>query len=169
MLTKSYYQSPLGQMLFVSDKEALLGLWFVDQKYFGAGFTLNEIPQHTTSLSRKVTHWLDRYFNQEVPSLTGLPLNPQVTDYRQEVLQVLKEVPYGQVVTYGDLSQKLQAKGRQTSPRAVGGAVGHNPISILIPCHRVIGTDGSLTGYAGGLERKIALLKLEGVEVSHLK
>lgn len=169
MLTKTDYQSPLGQMILVNDEEALLGLWFADQKYVAAGFNLAKISERKTQISEQVINWLNRYFNQEAPSSSQLPLQPQVTAYRERVLAVLKEVSYGQTVTYNQLAQALKATGAATSPRAIGGAVGHNPISIVIPCHRVVGSDGSLIGYAGGLERKIALLTLEGVDCSQLK
>lgn len=169
MLTKTNYSSPLGRLILLSDERELLGLWFEDQKYLGAGFDLAAIPEKQTTISEQITTWLDEYFKGNVPSSETLPLNPQVTAYRQRVLQVLRQVPYGQTITYGELAQRLSAQGAATSPRAIGGAVGHNPLSIVIPCHRVVGSDGSLTGYAGGIERKIALLKLEGVDVSRLK
>lgn len=169
MLTKTNYSSPLGRLILLSDERELLGLWFEDQKYLGAGFDLAAIPEKQTAISEQITIWLDEYFKGNVPSSETLSLNPQVTAYRQRVLQVLRQVPYGQTITYGELAQRLSAQGAATSPRAIGGAVGHNPLSIVIPCHRVVGSDGSLTGYAGGIERKIALLKLEGVDVSRLK
>lgn len=169
MLTKTNYSSLLGRLILLSDERELLGLWFEDQKYLGAGFDLAAIPEKQTAISEQITTWLDEYFKGNVPSSETLPLNPQVTAYRQRVLQVLRQVPYGQTITYGELAQRLSAQGAATSPRAIGGAVGHNPLSIVIPCHRVVGSDGSLTGYAGGIERKIALLKLEGVDVSRLK
>lgn len=169
MLTKTNYPSPIGQLILVSDETALLGLWFEDQKYFGAGFDLRAIPEKQTAISDQVATWLDEYFKGNAPSTDSLPLNPQVTAYRQGVLQVLRQVPYGQTITYAELAHRLSKQGAATSPRAIGGAVGHNPLSIVIPCHRVVGSDGSLTGYAGGLERKIALLKLEGADFSHLK
>ncbi|MCQ2287460.1 MAG: methylated-DNA--[protein]-cysteine S-methyltransferase, partial [Bacteroidales bacterium] len=106
----------------------------------------------------------DAYFSDENPCVKDLPLAPQGTAFRQSVWKALCEIPYGTTITYGDLAQRLSsASGRYVSPRAVGNAVGRNPISIIIPCHRVVGADGSLTGYAGGLERKRFLLRLEGV------
>lgn len=169
MLTKTQYASPLGGLILLSDERGLLGLWFEDQKYLGAGYDLATIPEKTSTVAGQLVTWLDEYFKGNAPSSDTLPLNPQVTAYRQRVLQVLRQVPYGQTITYRELAQRLSAQGATTSPRAIGGAVGHNPLSIVIPCHRVVGSDGSLTGYAGGIERKIALLKLEGVDVSLLK
>lgn len=114
--------------------------------------------------------WLDRYFAGEKPEISALPLCPAGSAFRQAVWQMLCEIPYGEVVTYGDIAQKMAARlGRKTmSSQAVGGAVGHNPISIIIPCHRVVGANGSLTGYAGGVDQKRKLLALEGADLSRL-
>ena len=118
----------------------------------------------------KVKKWLERYFNGENPSIKELPLAPQGNDFRQRVWDILCKIPYGETVTYGDIAKEIaNSLGRKSmSAQAVGGAVGHNPISILIPCHRVIGVNGSLTGYAGGIERKKALLKLERGDIEPL-
>ena len=115
--------------------------------------------------------WLDRYFAGKMPSPGELPLAPVGSSFRQEVWKLLCQIPYGQVTAYGELARKLTGTGEKTgsmSAQAVGGAVGHNPISIIIPCHRVVGTNGSLTGYAGGMEKKIRLLELEGTNMSRL-
>ena len=114
--------------------------------------------------------WLDRYFAGEAPDRAGLPLAPIGGAFRQGVWNILREIPYGEVVTYGDIAKKLavQTNKPKMSAQAVGGAVGHNPISILIPCHRVVGANGSLTGYSGGIAKKIMLLELEGVDTSRL-
>ena len=114
--------------------------------------------------------WLDQYFAGEAPAIADLPLAPIGSEFRQAVWKILEEIPYGQVVTYGQIAEKMALDmGRSTmSSQAVGGAVGHNPISIIIPCHRVVGSDGSLTGYAGGLPNKIKLLTLEGVDMTDL-
>ena len=114
--------------------------------------------------------WLDRYFNQEKPSIQELPLSPIGSDFRQEVWKILCEIPYGQVITYGEIAKKMALKmhKKSMSAQAVGNAVGHNPISIIIPCHRVIGTNKSLTGYAGGIDKKIKLLRLEGINTQEL-
>lgn len=155
------YLSPLGDITLASNGEALTGLWFDGQKYFDPALTATyvekELPVFVETLE-----WLERYFNRELP---GVPpaLQPQGSPFRQAVWNILKEIPYGQTVTYKDIAQKLaRQKGfEHFSAQAVGGAIGHNPISILIPCHRVIGSNGNLTGYAGGLWRKEKLLELE--------
>ncbi|AYW47058.1 6-O-methylguanine DNA methyltransferase [Tetragenococcus osmophilus] len=165
MLYKSTYLSPLGELLILADDTALLGVWFEDQKYFGASYHLNEAIDQENRIIKQTTNWLDRYFNKENTAIDSLPLAPNVTDFRKKVLEVLKSVPYGKTITYQQVVDNLHKLYGENvgSARAVGGAVGHNPISIIIPCHRVIGSDGSLTGYAGGKERKVALLTLEGV------
>ena len=155
------YLSPLGDITLASNGESLTGLWFDGQKYFDPALTATyvekELPVFVETLE-----WLERYFNRELP---GVPpaLQPQGSPFRQAVWNILKEIPYGQTVTYKDIAQKLaRQKGvEHFSAQAVGGAIGHNPISILIPCHRVIGSNGNLTGYAGGLWRKEKLLELE--------
>jgi methylated-DNA-[protein]-cysteine S-methyltransferase len=117
-----------------------------------------------------VKKWLDRYFDGEKPDLSELPLAPTGGEFRRMVWDILCEIPYGEVVTYGDIAKKMaqKMKRKSMSSQAVGGAVGHNPISIIIPCHRVVGSNGSLTGYAGGIDKKIKLLELEGADISSL-
>jgi methylated-DNA-[protein]-cysteine S-methyltransferase len=121
----------------------------------------NEMPVFTATKK-----WLDRYFSCEKPAISELPLAPIGGMFRQEVWAILCEIPYGEVITYKDISKKM--KRENMSSQAVGGAVGHNPISIIIPCHRVVGANGNLTGYAGGISKKIKLLELEGVDISQL-
>ena len=152
----AHYSSPLGSMTLASDGTALTGLWFNGQKYFAD--TLKEVQTLNPNLPifDLTRQWLDIYFSGKEPTFTP-PLLLQGSPFRKQVWQLLLEIPYGRTMTYGELARKLQCKSAQT----VGGAVGHNPISIIIPCHRVIGADGSLTGYAGGIERKASLLKLE--------
>ena len=152
----AHYSSPLGGMTLASDGTALTGLWFNGQKYFAD--TLKEVQTLNPNLPifDLTRQWLDIYFSGKEPTFTP-PLQIRGSTFRKQVWNLLLEIPYGRTMTYGEIARKLQCKSAQ----AVGGAVGHNPISIIIPCHRVIGADGSLTGYAGGVERKASLLKLE--------
>lgn len=158
MLYQKNYQSPLGPLTLLSDDTALLGVWFADQKYFGAGYDLETAQTTDVPVLTAAQQWLTAYFAGQRPEIEALTLAPKVTAYRQRVLAILQQIPYGQTWAYQEIAEQLG----HSSARAVGGAVGHNPISIIIPCHRVVGSDGQLTGYAGGLDRKIALLKLEG-------
>ena len=156
--------SPLGDITLSSDGEALTGLWFEGQKYFGATLSGGEEERPLPVFDRAV-EWLDVYFSGREPGFLP-PLRPRGTPFRRRVWKLLGEIPYGQTVTYGDLARRLAGEtGGPASPRAVGGAVGHNPISLLIPCHRVLGAGGGLTGYAGGVDRKRRLLELEGIPV----
>lgn len=158
----TYYKSPIGRILIMTDETALLGLWLEGQKYYGAGYDLEQAQQEETEVSQRVVAWLDAYFKGENPPTDEIPLAPQVTEFRSKVLAVLQKISYGQTATYSDILRELQAEyGKIGSARAVGGAIGHNPISILIPCHRIVGSDGELMGYAGGLDKKAYLLKLE--------
>ena len=158
--------SPVGMLTLSSDGTALTGLWLDGQKYFGAGLP-NAVKENDLPVFEQASAWLDAYFaKQPLPDLP--PLAPRGSDFRQAVWRLLMEIPYGQVTTYGVLAQALRDRGISAAAQAVGGAVGHNPISILIPCHRVVGADGSLTGYAGGVEKKRFLLALEGVDMTNL-
>jgi methylated-DNA-[protein]-cysteine S-methyltransferase len=164
MLYTTTYDSPVGKLTIASDGKALTGLWLEDQKYFGDTLIGEVEPNDTLPLFKKTKKWLDRYFTGKKPAIDELPLNPRGTPFRKEVWEALCQIPYGKTVTYMDLAKAISARRKdgRTSARAVGGAVGHNPISVIIPCHRVVGSDGSLTGYSGGLDRKHFLLKLEG-------
>ena len=161
MMVKTDYASPLGTLTLASDGENLTGLWMAGQKYFAAGIPTNLPVCDDLPVFSKARDWLDRYFSGERPLPGELPLAPQGSAFRQSVWRILCEIPYGQTVTYGEIAKSLGVRSAQ----AVGGAVGHNPISIIIPCHRVLGGDGSLTGYAGGVERKIWLLRHEGAQL----
>lgn len=157
------YQSPLGSITLLSDHQHLLGLWFQEQKYYGAGYDMNQIETGQNGPIKLACQWLDEYFAGKNPDPKQVPLAPSITAFRNQVYQLLRQVPYGHTTTYkllSDAMQKNQAH-KKNFARAIGSAVGHNPILLLIPCHRVLGSDGSLTGYAGGLKRKQALLKLE--------
>ena len=162
------YKSPLGDILLAADEIGLTGLWFEGQKYFANTLPDEHISQETGILA-ETKKWLDVYFSGEEPKFTP-PLHPEGSTFRQAVWQILLQIPYGQTITYGEIASKLTEtkNGSHMSAQAVGGAVGHNEISIIIPCHRVVGTNGSLTGYAGGIDKKISLLELEHVDMSSL-
>ena len=164
MYYSTMYTSPLGGVKLVCNEENLAGLWFTGQKYFGASVTGEVKEDGGQPVLKAAKTWLDRYFAGEKPKISELPLAPNGSEFRREVWKILCEIPYGEVMTYGEIARKIAAEtNSKMSARAVGGAVGHNPISVIIPCHRVVGADGSLTGYAGGVDKKIKLLELEGV------
>ena len=166
MVYTTEYQSPLGKMLLAADETALTGLWFDGAKYYAQTLP-PEHPMQETPVLTQTKRWLDVYFSGQNPDFMP-PLHPVGSAFRQEVWALLRQIPYGQTTTYGALAALLAANhgGEHMSAQAIGGAVGHNPISILIPCHRVVGADGSLTGYAGGLDKKIELLQREGADRS---
>lgn len=158
----SKYKSPLGGILLAADELGLTGLWFEGQKYFAYDLD-KENQEKELPVFKQAKKWLDIYFSGKEPDFK-LPLHFTGTAFQTEVWDILYSIPYGQTTTYGNIAARL-AKQRgleRMSAQAVGGAVSHNKISIIVPCHRVVGTNGSLTGYAGGLDKKIALLKLEG-------
>ena len=155
MIYLTRYESPLGSILLAADGVGLTGLWFVGQKYFPS-FSEGEALEEETPVLAEAIRWLNVYFSGASPDFLP-PLHPQGSFFRQAVWNVLLTIPRGQTMTYGEIARRLNVRSAQ----AVGGAVGHNPVSILIPCHRVVGSDGSLTGYAGGLARKEWLLHLE--------
>lgn len=163
----NHCQSPLGGITLASDGDAIVGLWFDGQKYFGAGLP-RTCQTEDLPIFQETRRWLELYFQSKRPPDFTPRLRPLGTKFRQVVWDILLKIPYGQTVTYGEISKAVARENHLTSmsPQAVGGAVGHNPISLIIPCHRVVGTGGSLTGYAGGIDKKIALLTLEGVDVS---
>lgn len=171
MYYTSTYKPPVGEITLACDeKENIVGLWLKGQKYFLDTVGSEVIENNELRIFKTAKKWLDRYFTGEKPEISELPLAPIGSPFRQRVWKILCEIPYGEVWTYGDIA-KIIAKERgkdRMSAQAVGGAVGHNPISIIIPCHRVVGANGSLTGYAGGIKTKIALLKHEGVNMEKL-
>ena len=154
MTVTAAYASPLGEIVLSSDGSALTGLRFAGQRYF-PGNLPSPVPLSAIPVFEDTARWLDLYFSGECPGFT-LPLAPERTPFQKAVWARLLSIPYGATVTYGSLAAELGS-----SARAVGGAVGRNPVSLIIPCHRVIGADGTLTGYAGGTERKAFLLRLE--------
>ena len=165
MYYKTCWQSPVGALTLAGDGEQLIGLWIAGQKYHGENLPEDTESRDDTPVFRLAKDWLVRYFAGEKPSPACLPLAPVGSEFRQQVWEILKGIPYGEVAAYGEIGRILAEKaGKESvSARAVGGAVGHNPISIIIPCHRVVGANGSLTGYAGGLQTKGWLLEFEGV------
>jgi len=166
MYYSTTYPSPVGILTLACDGEHLVGLWIEGQKYHGSTISEEMTEKDGMPVFDDAKKWLDRYFAGEKPAISELPLAPIGSEFRQEVWRILCEIPYGQIITYGDIAKKMAAKmhKKSMSSQAVGGAVGHNPISIIIPCHRVIGSNGSLTGYAGGIDTKIKLLEMEGVK-----
>ena len=155
------YTSPLGSITLAGNEESLTGLWFDGQKYFPHKL-ISESIESELPIFKQTVKWLDIYFSGNIPDFTpSIYLN--TTPFRKAVYDILLTIPYGQTMTYGEIANIIAEQNgvERMSAQAVGGAVGHNPVSIIIPCHRVVGVDGSLTGYAGGLDRKIELLKLE--------
>lgn len=167
MIYTSYYNSPIGQILLAAKNKALVGLWIENQKYFFSSIKEEEIKQETCPVLEQVRKWLDLYFAGEKPEISELKLAPVGSEFRQSVWEFLCNIPYGEVVSYGRISKIIAAKYRKKhmSPQAIGAAVSHNAISIIIPCHRVVGSNGNLTGYAGGIDKKIWLLKHEGINI----
>ncbi|MDR1328524.1 MAG: methylated-DNA--[protein]-cysteine S-methyltransferase [Oscillospiraceae bacterium] len=170
MFYSTAYRSPVGALTLASDGQSLVGLWIEGQKYHGAAIREPMTERDGVPVFGAVKEWLDGYFAGEKPDASKLPLAPIGSEFRQGVWDILRSIPYGEVTTYGNIAGKLSLKTGKTSmsAQAVGGAVGHNPISIIIPCHRVVGASGSLTGYAGGIGTKRKLLELEGVDMSGL-
>ena len=166
MIFTQHYNSPVGGLLLAADDSGLIGLWLDGEKYFADSLPESHAERETTILC-DAKRWLDVYFSGREPDFMP-PLHPSGSYFRKAVWKLLLEIPYGKTVTYGELAKKLavQMGIPRISAQAVGGAVGHNEISIILPCHRVVGTNGSLTGYAGGIEKKIKLLELEKVDMS---
>ena len=160
----TFYESPIGRMLLAADDAGLTGLWFEGQKYF-ARCLGRETEEKELPVFAEAKRWLDIYFSGKEPDFTP-PLHFTGTDFQKEVWEILCAIPYGQTMTYGAIADQLAKKRglSRMSAQAVGGAVGHNNLSIIVPCHRVVGSDGSLTGYAGGIERKTFLLNLENAK-----
>ncbi len=162
---KRYYQAPIGRIAITSDGEHITGLWLPNQTDFELKYD-DKLVETEQPIFDKVERWLDAYFSGNIPEI-DFPLKASGTEFREQVWAALLEIPYGKTVTYGEIAQIIGKKRGKTqmSSQAVGGAVGNNPISIIIPCHRVVGKDGSLTGYGGGIDTKIELLKLEKMDM----
>lgn len=161
----SQYHSSLGEILIAADDIGLTGLWFEGQKYYALHLD-KENQEQETQILKDTKRWLDIYFSGQEPNFK-LPLHFTGTDFQNEVWEILCSIPYGKTMTYGEIANILaKRKGlERMSAQAVGGAVGHNEISIIVPCHRVVGSQGSLTGYAGGIDKKVSLLQLEKVNM----
>ena len=167
MIYTTEYTSPFGMITLASDKTHITGLWFQGQKYYGSTLTADTFKEELP-IFEDAKRWLDIYFGGSAPDFMP-PLRYDSTPFRKAVCEIMLTIPYGKTMTYGEIAAEIaKQKGvSKMSAQAVGGAVGHNPISLMIPCHRVVGTNGSLTGYAGGIDRKVQLLKLERAEMSH--
>lgn len=159
------YQSPLGEILLAADEAGLTGLWFDGEKFYADSLD-PEHEERNVPVFDIVKKWLDIYFSGQEPDFMP-PVHMIGSEFRQQVWKILREIPYGETITYGALAKRIaEERGlKRMSAQAVGGAVGHNEISIIVPCHRVVGSDGSLTGYAGGVDKKEKLLTLEGVDM----
>ncbi len=172
MYYSTTYSSPIGIITLACDSsgESIVGLWIEGQKYHGDTIPDVMTPKDEVPLFDITKKWLDRYFAGAKPDISELPLAPIGGEFRQGVWNILREIPYGEVISYGSIAKKMADKvGKKSmSSQAVGGAVGHNPISIIIPCHRVVGSNGSLTGFSGGVHMKMRLLEMEGVDMSRL-
>ena len=170
MIYKTYYNSPVGKLLIASKDGKLIGLWIEEQKYYLGKIKDELIENDKEEILVNTKKWLDKYFLGENPKISDLEISLNGTSFEKVVWELLKKIPYGEVTTYKELSKKVAKKlGKEKmSAQAVGGAIGHNPISIIIPCHRVVGTDGNLTGYAGGIDKKVKLLKQEKVNMEKL-
>ena len=166
MVSICHYESPLGGVLLAADEIGLTGLWFDGQKYFARGLPADRVEREPPALL-EAKRWLDIYFSGKEPDFTP-PLHPIGSAFRQSVWEILLQIPYGKTTTYGEIARQLSEKMglSRMSAQAVGGAVGHNKIAIIIPCHRVVGTNGSLTGYAGGIDKKGKLLELEQTDMT---
>lgn len=170
-LFQSFYSSPLGEITLVAHDSALIGLWIDGQEHYTHNLSLNQASTQETPLLVQVKSWLDAYFCGENPGPHRLPLDPSGSEFQLAVWRILATIPYGTLTTYGAIAKRIAREFHKPkmSAQAVGGAVGRNPISIIVPCHRVVGATGNLTGYAGGLDKKRFLLQLEGVDLTQFK
>ena len=168
MIHITHYNSPIGNLLLASQDNKLIGLWIEGQKYY-LSIISDELIEKKDEVLNETILWLNAYFNGDKPNIHDLEMKIIGSDFRKRVLEILTEIPYGKTVTYNDIAKRIaEEKGiEKMSAQAVGGAVGHNPISIIIPCHRVIGSNNNLTGYSGGIEKKIFLLNHEKVDINN--
>ena len=170
-LYQSFHSSPLGEITLVAHDSALVGLWIDNQKHYVQNLQLSHVDTQETPVLTQTKSWLDAYFRGENPDPHCLPLDPSGSEFQLAVWRILATIPYGTLTTYGAIAKQIACEFHKPkmSAQAVGGAVGRNPISIIIPCHRVVGAAGKLTGYAGGLDKKRFLLQLEGVDLTQSK
>ncbi len=161
-----HYHSPLGGITISSNGSEITGLWFDGQKYFGDTLS-KDYEEKDLPIFEEATKWLTIYFSGKAPDFTP-PLKMDTTPFRKAVWEIMLTIPFGETMTYGQIADRIAKRRGLTkmSAQAVGGAVGHNSISLIIPCHRVVGTNGSLTGYAGGIEKKLQLLTMEKTDIS---
>lgn len=160
------YLSPIGGITMASDGRALTGLWIDGQKYYADNLP-GDYEEKDLPIFTQTKKWLDIYFTGSAPDFTPPLSMDGISPFRRRVWEIMLTIPFGRTTTYGSIAKQIEKEsGRRVSAQAVGGAVGHNSISIVIPCHRVVGTGGNLTGYAGGIDKKIALLKNEGADIS---
>lgn len=164
------YETPIiGKLILASDGESLVGCWFENDRFFGYGSDGTFERCNDLAVFEKTRNWLDRYFAGEKPTLQELPLAPRGSEFQLKVWNMLREIPYGQTVTYGDIAKRMAGEsGRRMSAQAVGGAVGRNPLCVIVPCHRVMGAKSNLTGFGGGLDVKVKLLEHEGINTCEL-
>ena len=170
-LFQSFCSSPLGEITLVAHDSALVGLWIDNQKHYAQNLQLGRVDTQETPVLTQTKSWLDAYFRGENPDPHRLPLDPSGSEFQLAVWRILATIPYGTLTTYGAIAKQIACEFHKPkmSAQAVGGAVGRNPISIIVPCHRVVGATGNLTGYAGGLDKKRFLLQLEGVDLTQFK
>ena len=162
-----YEPELIGPLTLASDGKALLGCWFENDRYFGYGVDGEMERNDDLPVFDQAREWLDRYFAGKAPDPRELPFSANVSPFQLRVREAMFDIPYGSTTTYGDIAKRIATEtGKRSSARAVGGAVGHNPLCIIAPCHRVVGADGSLTGFGGGIDTKIKLLEHEGVDLS---
>ncbi len=170
MYFKTNYKSPLGEIILASNEDSIIGLWIGKQRYIDKAMPKDITESEDNFILKECIEWLNDYFEGKKPDLSRLSLAPEGSEFRQQVWKILTEIPYGKLTTYGEVAKEVAKRmGRdKMSAQAVGGAIGSNPISIIIPCHRVVGKNGSLTGYGGGIDIKVKLLDHEEVDKTGL-
>ncbi len=162
-----YETGLIGTLTLASDGENITGCWFENDRYFAESVEAPFVRNDNLPVFTKAKRWLDNYFSGENPSISSLPLKPTGSNFRHLVWAKLREIPYGTTTTYGAIARQLESEtGKRVSNQAVGGAVGHNPLCVIVPCHRVMGAGGNLTGFGGGIDTKLKLLELEHIDTS---